>query len=102
MTQYVGEEYRIAAEATGYLGEVLTDDDGAALTITILNPDKTLLVDEVSMTWAPGDSKWEYMWNTASLTTGTYRYRITVTGNDGRVNFEWKRTRLAKTPVIAT
>lgn len=102
MTQYVGEEYRIVATATGYEGETLGQLDVTAMTITILNRDRTILVDEEPMTWDTTDSKWEFMWDTAGLTAGTYRYRVTVTGEDGRINFEWLRTRLAKTPTIVT
>lgn len=102
MTQYVGEEYRIVASALGYLGETLGETDVSSMTITILNKDRTVLVDEEPMTWAALDSKWEYMWDTTGLVTGTYRYRVTVTGDDGRINFEWLRTRLAKTPIIVT
>ena len=102
MTQFAGEEYRIASAPTGYRGEALTPADNPTLTITILNKDKTVLVDEAVMVYSAEDSKWEYMWDTLGLEAGTYRYRVTITGDDGRVNFEWKRTRLAKTPVIVT
>lgn len=102
MTQYVGEEYRITASALGYAGETLGELDVSAMTITILNRDRTVLVDEAAMTWADVDSKWEYLWDTDGLTAGTYRYRVTVTGDDGRINFEWLRTRLARTPTIVT
>lgn len=100
MTNYVGEEYRIATTATGYRGEPITEADNPVLTITILNKDKTVLVDEATMTWAEEDSKWEYMWDTEGLVSGSYRYRVTITGDDDKKNFEWRRARLSKVPEI--
>lgn len=101
MTNYVGEEYRITAEVADYDGDPLGEAEITSVKITILNTDRTVLVDEASMTFAAEDSKWQYLWDTTGLTKGTYRYRITVTGMDGRVNFEWRRTRLAAPPTIA-
>lgn len=102
MTQYVGEEVRIKATATGYAGEALTDESVTNALITILNKDKTVLVDDQPMSWNDTETPphWEYLWNTAGLEAGTYRYRVTVVGIDGSLTWEWRRTRFAKNPTI--
>lgn len=102
MTQHVGETYIIDTTATGYYGEQLDVDDVNSVTITILNRDATVQVDEAAMVWNATIAKWQYVWNTVGLEPGTYRYRVLIVGVDGRPNFEWKRTRLKKVPTVVT
>jgi hypothetical protein len=102
MTLYVGEQLRIIATGTEYGTTVpLTDTNVTAVTVTILDRDQTVLIDEAPMTWNPDEALWMYKWDTEGLTSGSYRYRVTVTGADGEPSIEWGRARLARQPTIA-
>lgn len=109
MTLYVGEQVRISTVAREYavkgaVGEPITDENVTSVKITILNKDQTIRIDDAEMDWSDDENIWFYKWDTDSgspaVTTGTYRYRITVVGVDGKPSIEWGTIRLARQPSI--
>lgn len=111
MTLYVGEQIRISTEAREYakkgtLGTLITDENVTSVTVTILNKDQTVRVNEADMIWDEDESLWEYKWDTASglpaTTAGTYYYKITGVGADGKPSIEWGKIRLARQPTITS
>lgn len=109
MTLYVGEQIRISTQAREYSvkgssGQLITDTNVTSVRITILNQDQTVRINDVDMNWDAGEKIWYYKWDTASgtpaVTTGTYRYRITVVGVDGKPSIEWGKIRLSRQPSI--
>lgn len=111
MTLYVGEQIRVSTKAHEYalkgsVGTLITDDNVFSVNITILNRDQTVRVDDADMEWNDEESVWQYKWDTASgspaVAAGTYRYRVTVVGADGKPSIEWGTIRLARQPSIAT
>lgn len=110
MTLYVGEQIRISTQAREYAlkgstGELITDANVSSVKVTILNRDQTIRIDDADMDWNADENIWQYKWDTASgsptVVTGTYRYRITVVGTDGKPSIEWGTIRLARQPSIA-
>lgn len=110
MTLYVGEQVRISTTAREYavkgaLGTPITEDNVTSVTITILNRDQTVRVDEAEMEWSDEESIWFYKWDTASGTpdvvAGSYYYKITVIGVDLKPSIEWGKIRLSRQPSIA-
>lgn len=110
MTLYVGEQVRVSTKAREYAvagatGELITDENVTSVTITILNQNQTVRINEADMAWDEDEEVWEYKWDTSSgspaVTTGTYRYRVTVVGADGKPSIEWGKIRLARQPSIA-
>lgn len=108
MTLYVGEQIRISTVAREYAvrgrsGAPITPDNVTSVKITILNQDKTVLINDATMTWSADEMVWYYKWNTdTGVTAGTFHYKITVVGSDGRPSIEWGKVRLARQPTIAT
>lgn len=101
MTLYVGEQLRIVFTGKEYGNrEPLTDSNVNSATVLILNQNSTVLVAEATMAWDPTEAHWEYKWDTAGLAAGTYKYRITVVGADGKPSVEWGRVRLSRQPSI--
>lgn len=110
MTLYVGEQVRVSTVAREYsvagaTGALITDQNVTSVKITILNQDQTVRVNDADMDWDSDEEIWEYKWDTASgspaVTSGTYRYRVTVVGADGKPSVEWGRIRLSRQPTIA-
>lgn len=102
MTLYIGEQIRIVFTGKEYNGKTaLTEDNVNSASVLIIDCDSTVLVAEGVMTWDTAEALWEYKWDTTGLTHGTYRYRITVIGVDGKPSVEWGRVRLARQPSIA-
>lgn len=97
MTLYAGEEFRITATATDFDLTSLTDDSVNSVSIQIFNADAEEIVDTV-MVWDEDEGMWVYLWDTTGLDAGGYRYKITVTGADGKSSWEWKRARLSRNP----
>lgn len=111
MTLYVGEQIRISTSAREYAvkgstGVPITDANVTSVKITILNKDQTVRINDADMDWDEDEGIWYYKWDTASgspvATTGTYRYRITIVGADGKPSVEWGKVRLARQPSIVT
>lgn len=100
MTLYVGEQFRITAVAREYDGARLDSGDVQSVTVTVLNPSQSILIDEADMDWDADESLWFYLWDTASISHGSYRYRVTVTGTDGKPSIEWGKVRLSRQPSI--
>lgn len=111
MSQYAGEGYRITAVPKDDDGEtVLTDSMIRSLTIEIWNPSGTKVVDGADMTFDDSpitidrteySSFWFYMLATDAAAVGTWRAKVTITGFDDRVNWEWQKFRLKRDPVPA-
>ena len=109
MTLYVGEQVRISTTAREYAakgtsGALITDSNVTSVKITILNQDQTVPVNEADMDWDAGEKIWYYKWDTAAsdpaVAAGTYRYKVTVVGADGKPSIEWDRIRLSRQPSI--
>jgi hypothetical protein len=106
VTTYVGETMIVWQTAT-WAGEPLTGPDIASVYATIYDADSEVVVGPEAMTWNPNakDSdgeaqpRWEYMWDTAGLSPGTYRARIEITGVNGTVAWEYLRMRLKADPL---
>ena len=98
MTLYAGELFRIRADGADFDGTELTEDNVQAVTIRIYNAAKQLIAED-DMTWDVDELIWVYLWDTATLVTGSYRYQVIFTGMDGKPSWEWKRIRLAKNPI---
>lgn len=115
MTNSAGEEFLITHIALGFNNEPLTNLDLPSVKITIFDSAGLPLaaVTNQSMTWNPtptwsvsvggvaisGQGWFEYLWNSAGVTTGTYRGKVTLTGVTGGKNFEVIRIRLARDPL---
>jgi flagellar hook assembly protein FlgD len=109
MTLYVGEQIRISTKAREYAlrgatGVLITDDNVTSVKITILNKNQSVRINEADMEWNEDEGIWQYKWDTSSgspaVSSGTYRYRITVVGADGKPSIEWGTIRLARQPTI--
>lgn len=109
MTLYVGEQIRVSTQGRDYAvkgakGKPLTDENVLSAKVTILNPNKTIRIDEADMTWDEEEKIWYYKWDTADgsppVIQGTYQYRVTVVGADGKPSVEWDKVRLARQPVV--
>lgn len=100
MTKYVGEQFRIVVTAKDYGSGDLDDTNVDSVTLLILDRDATVLVDEEPMSWDADEALWEYLWDTVDLSAGSYKYKVTVIGADGKPSWEWLRVRLAKNPTI--
>jgi hypothetical protein len=100
MTLYAGEQFRITTTAKEYDGAKLSSANVQSVKITILNSNQTTLIDEVEMDWDADEALWYYLWDTAGLVTGSYRYKVTVVGDDGKPSIEWDKVRLARQPSI--
>ena len=98
MTFYVGEQFRVAASATDYDGDVLVSTDAASVVVSIFDRDGTAIVTNQPMTWDTENSEWEYKWNTTGLDSGSYRAKVVFTGLDGGASWEWQRVRLNRNP----
>lgn len=97
MTLYAGERVKVTHTARKD-DEALVPADIVAVWISIYQG-STLLIAETAMTWDSVKLRWQYLWNTVSLTAGTYRARVRVEGVDGGSVWEYKRIRLARNPV---
>jgi hypothetical protein len=78
---------------------LITDQNFISVKITILNKDQTVLVDDANMLWDDDEAIWEYKWDTEAdpvLAAGSYPYRVTVVGVDGKPSIEWGKVRLAR------
>lgn len=111
MTLYVGEQIRVSTMAREYAvrgsaGELITDSNVTSVKITILNQNQTVRINEADMDWDADEGIWYYKWDTSegspAVTTGTYRYRVTVVGADGKPSIEWGKIRLSRQPSIVS
>lgn len=109
MTLYVGEQIRVSTHGRDYAvkgvkGKPLTDVNVLSAKVTILNPNKSVRISEADMSWDSEEKIWYYKWDTADgsppATTGTYQYRVTIVGVDGKPSIEWGKVRLARQPVV--
>lgn len=107
MVLYVGEQIRISTKAREYAlkgatGSIITDEDATSVTISIMNGKGEVYVDEANMVWSDDESIWFYKWDTSSGSpspvAGSYHYRTTVVGADGKPSVEWGKVRLARQP----
>ena len=98
MTTYAGELTKITHTATKD-GRALAPADVTAVWITIYNADFSVLVAETAMSWDVGNTRWQYLWDTAGVNPGTYRVRVRIEGVDGGSVWEFRRVRLARNPV---
>lgn len=110
MALYTGENVIVTHTAT-YDGLELNPDNVDGVFVTIYNSLREVIIDETPMVWNPEavvafplTGRWEYDWDTSpgatpdSLTTGTYRAKVTVySGSD--INWEFKKVKLKRNPV---
>lgn len=101
MTQYAGEQTRIVHTATKD-GAELVPDDVTAVWITVFTSDfSDEVVGETEMSWNLDHERWEYLWDTSAVSSGTYKAKVRVEGVDGGSNWEYRRIRLARDPASA-
>jgi hypothetical protein len=100
MTTYAGEEFRITATVKDFDNTVLTEDNVNDVVAEIYDCD-TGLVASGDMTWDEEESLWYYLWDSTGADPGTYKYRVVVTGADGKSSWEWGRARLSRNPFAA-
>lgn len=99
MTLYAGEVFRITAEGADFDGTELTEANVNGVAVRIYNSAKEEIVD-TDMDWDADEGIWVYLWNTALLPAGSYRYQIIFEGVDGNLSWEWKRVRINKNPIV--
>lgn len=97
--KYAGETIQITVTAKDFdQSTTVTADDVDTVIITILAPDRGVLVDGDTMDWnAP---QWVYLWNTPT-TPGDYSAEIELTDLAGGRSIEWKRFTLERPRVVA-
>lgn len=99
MTLYAGEEVRITTTVSDFDGTVLAAADVNSVKITTIHDSTGTQIAgtfPTAMSYDVPTAIWYFMWDTAGLTSGTYKAKVTVTGLDNTVSWEWKRIRLAR------
>lgn len=101
MTQYAGELTKIVHTATKD-AEELVPDDVTAVWVTVFTSDfSEEVVAETEMTWDTNHDRWQYLWDTSAVDSGTYKAKVRIEGVDGGSVWEYRRIRLARDPAAA-
>ncbi len=106
MTLYAGERVKIRSQPEDFNGNLLTDADSVTVTVTVWDPDDTVVVDEELLAFDASDTldddrlaggAWSYAWDTPS-TTGSFWARVKVVGAavGDKGAWEFQRIRLNK------
>lgn len=96
MTNYAGELYEISCTAEDFDASSITPLEIEDMVVEVRSAAGTVVRAEVEMTYDEERSLWYYQWDTDDIDPGSYRAKCTMTDLLGRVNFEFKRIRLAR------